>query len=87
MSNPRDVSVNFLPHISERECVDGKRAVPACIEKLPDQTRHTWLGSLFSEAEEDPSTHPTVRPTFMERSRSEMKRENHQGVLTNKLAL
>lgn len=29
---------------------------------------------LFVEGEDDPSTHPTVRPTFMERSRSEMKR-------------
>lgn len=31
--------------------------------------------SYFSEGNADPSTHPTVRPTFMERSKSEMKRE------------
>jgi hypothetical protein len=46
-SNGRKASVNFLPHISERE--------------LPD------------ELDPDPSTQPSVRPTFMERSRSEMK--------------
>jgi hypothetical protein len=50
--NGRDVSVNFLPHISERE--------------LPD------------EADEDPSTHPSVRPIFMERSRSEMKLKDNR---------
>ncbi|KAE9554889.1 hypothetical protein FO519_001917 [Halicephalobus sp. NKZ332] len=48
----RKVSVNFLPHISERE--------------LPD------------ELDPDPSTHPTVRPTFMERSRSEMKLKDNR---------
>lgn len=29
---------------------------------------------IFSEDEQDPSTQPKVRPTFVERSRSEMKR-------------
>uniref|UniRef100_A0A183BRW7 CYCLIN domain-containing protein n=1 Tax=Globodera pallida TaxID=36090 RepID=A0A183BRW7_GLOPA len=51
--NGRDSSVNFLPHISERE--------------IPDDT------------EQDPSTHPSVRPTFVERSRSELKlRDNRR---------
>ncbi|KAI6177698.1 Cyclin-Y-like protein 1 [Aphelenchoides bicaudatus] len=46
----RDVSVNFLPHISERE--------------LPDET------------DEDPSTHPTAQPTFMERSQIKSNRNS-----------
>jgi hypothetical protein len=50
--NGRKSSVNFLPHISERE--------------LPD------------ELDPDPSTQPSVRPTFMERSRSEMKLKDNR---------
>uniref|UniRef100_A0A0K0FHL1 Cyclin-Y-like protein 1 (inferred by orthology to a human protein) n=1 Tax=Strongyloides venezuelensis TaxID=75913 RepID=A0A0K0FHL1_STRVS len=48
----KEISVNFLPHISERE--------------LPD------------DIEEDPSTHPNVKPTFMERSQSEMKLKDNR---------
>lgn len=51
----RDVSVNFLPHISERE--------------LPD------------EMDEDPSTHPTAQPTFMERSQSQLKLKSNRNSL------
>lgn len=43
----REVLVNNLPHITEREIADDEEC--------------------------DPSTHPTAQPTFMERSRSEMK--------------
>ncbi|KAI1729270.1 cyclin domain-containing protein [Ditylenchus destructor] len=45
--NGREISVNFLPHISEREIADDE--------------------------DQDPSTHPSVRPTFVERSKSEMR--------------
>ena len=37
--------------------------------------REIAAGIVFNlEGEQDPSTHPTIRPTFVERSRSEMKR-------------
>ncbi|KAI6240135.1 Cyclin-Y-like protein 1 [Aphelenchoides fujianensis] len=50
----REISVNFLPHISERE---------------PE------------EIDEDPSTHPTAQPTFMERSKSEVRlKENRNSM-------
>uniref|UniRef100_A0A914DSY1 Cyclin-like domain-containing protein n=1 Tax=Acrobeloides nanus TaxID=290746 RepID=A0A914DSY1_9BILA len=32
----------------------------------------------YLDAEQDPSTHPTVRPTFMERSKSEMKLKDNR---------
>uniref|UniRef100_A0AC35UAN2 CYCLIN domain-containing protein n=1 Tax=Rhabditophanes sp. KR3021 TaxID=114890 RepID=A0AC35UAN2_9BILA len=47
-----ETSVNFLPHISERE--------------IPDD-----------DVDEDPSTHPSVKTVFMERSQSEMKLKDH----------
>jgi hypothetical protein len=56
-----DTSFNFLPHISERELPDG----------LYSTTIRVWL--FITDADNDPSTHPSVKPTFMERSRSEMK--------------
>lgn len=58
-----DTSQNFLPHISERQIPDGESDL--LMFQQP---------TSFADADGDPSTHPTVRPTFMERSRSEMKR-------------
>ncbi|CAJ0581081.1 unnamed protein product, partial [Mesorhabditis spiculigera] len=48
-----------------------------------EDTSHNFLPHISErevtdDCEEDPSTHPTVRPTFIERSRSEMKLKDNR---------
>ncbi|VDM81825.1 unnamed protein product [Strongylus vulgaris] len=59
-------------------CLRNNGTVPRDEKNYAYEGQYTRNNQVEVIGEEDPSTHPTARPTFMERSKSEMKLKDNR---------